>query len=481
MSGQAASSVPRRVSVMDERVDVAVLGAGPGGYVAAIRAAQLGLRVAVVEDTMWGGVCLNVGCIPTKALLRSAELADLLTHRASDFGLQGDLQFDYGKAFAHSRAVADRMARGVHFLMKKNKIVEVNGWGSFEDPRTLVVRRPGQPDRRLGFDHGIIATGATPKTLPGVSPGPAVVTYEGLILADRLPNSAVVAGSGPIGLEFAYIMAAFGTRVTLVEYLDRLAPGEDAEVSAELAKRYAKLGIEVITATAVESAAPDGDGVVVTLAPAAGGEPSQRRAGLLLQALGFRPRVTGFGLENTGVALDERGAIAIDESMRTSVPGLYAIGDVTAKAMLAHTAEAQGVIAAETIAGAPTVPIDYRMVPRATYCQPQIASFGLTEQEARAAGYDVRVGKFPFLANGKAVGLDEPAGFVKIVAQGERGEILGAHLIGPDVTELLPELTLAQLWDLTTAEVARNIHAHPTLSEAIKEACEGVTGQMINA
>ncbi|MCL2316790.1 MAG: dihydrolipoyl dehydrogenase [Actinomycetia bacterium] len=464
---------------MDTHVDVVVLGAGPGGYVAAIRAAQLGLRTAVVESRWWGGVCLNVGCIPTKALLRSAEIVDLMRRHAADFGIRGDFTYDYAPSFARSRAVANRMARGVHYLMKKNGITEIHGTGTFVDARTLTVPGADGAPQAIGFDQAIIATGASPILLPGLERGPRVITFLELITADTLPPSIVIAGAGPIGVEFAYLLAAYGVQVCLVEYLDRLLPNEDAEVSAELARRYAKLGIEVLTSTKVVSTSADPDGVTVELASAGGGEPTTKRAATLLCATGFRPNSTG--LESTGVVLDERGAIVVDEAMRTNVPGLYAIGDVTGKAMLAHVAEAQGVIAAETIAGHPTIPIDYRMVPRATYCQPQVASFGYTEQQARDAGFDVHVGKFPFAANGKAVGLGDPVGFAKVVIDGAHGELLGAHLIGPDVTELLPELTLAQLWDLTAHEVGRNIHAHPTLSEAIKEACDGALGRMINA
>ncbi|MCL1840552.1 MAG: dihydrolipoyl dehydrogenase [Propionibacteriaceae bacterium] len=464
---------------MDTHVDVAVLGAGPGGYVAAIRAAQLGLSAAVVEQQWWGGVCLNVGCIPTKSLLRNAELADLLTRHADDYGIGGQITLDYAKAYARSRAVSDRMARGVRYLMKKNHIEQVDGRGTFTDAHTLAV--DGPKPQTLTFDHAIVATGATPKMLRGIEPGPRVLTYRDLIMSEQLPASIVIAGSGPIGVEFAFVLASYGVQVCIVEYLDRMLPGEDAEVSAELAKRYAKLGIEVLTSTKVCGSVERDGLVTVNLEPVGGGEGFIRQADALLVAVGFAPSSAGFGLEGLGVALDASGAIVVDEAMRTSVAGLYAIGDVTGKAMLAHTASAQGMIAAETIAGRPTIPIDYRMIPHATYCQPQVASFGLTEAQAREQGLDIRVNKFPFLANGKAVGLGEPTGFVKIVADAAHGEILGAHLIGPDVTELLPELTLAQLWDLTTDEVARNIHAHPTLSEAVKQACEGINGQMIDA
>ncbi len=464
---------------MTTHFDVVVLGAGPGGYVAAIRASQLGLKVAVIEKQWWGGVCLNVGCIPTKALLRNAELAHVFTAEAKTFGIEGQVTFNYGTAFQRSRAVSDRMVKGVHFLMRKNKITELNGWGSFVDAKTITVATDSGQET-VTFDHCIIAVGATTKLLPGTQRTGRVFTYEEQILSDRVPGSIVICGAGAIGTEFAYVLANYGAKVTIVEYLDRMVPNEDPEVSAELLKAYKKLGVTVLTSTKVDSIEEDADGVNVTVSPAAGGAAQVLRADQVLQSLGFAPRTTGYGLENTGVALTDRGAIAIDDFMRTNVPGIYAIGDVTAKLMLAHTAEAQGVVAAETMAGAETMPINYDMIPRATYCQPQIGSFGYTEAQAKEKGHDVKVSKFPFSANGKAHGLGDATGFVKIVADARYNEILGAHMVGPDVSELLPELTLAQQWDLTADEVGRNIHAHPSLSEALKEAVEGIAGHMIN-
>ncbi|WP_329415092.1 dihydrolipoyl dehydrogenase [Streptomyces sp. NBC_00704] len=465
----------------DERFDVVVLGAGPGGYVAAVRAAQLGKRVAVVEEKYWGGVCLNVGCIPTKALLRNAELAHIVTREAKTFGIRvdGQVSFDYGEAYRRSRKVADGRVKGVHYLMKKNKITEFDGRGDFLDDHTLRVTGYDGETRTLGFDHCVIATGATPKLLPGTKRSARVVTYEEQILADDLPRSIVIAGAGAIGIEFAYVLHNYGVKVTIVEFLDRVAPLEDAEVSAELAKQYRKLGIDVLTSTRVESIDESGPQVRVTVTGKDGAQ-QVLEADKVLQAIGFAPNVTGYGLENTGVELTDRGAIDVDGRCRTSVPHIYAIGDVTAKLMLAHTAEAMGVIAAETLADAETMELDYVMIPRATYCQPQIASFGYTEAQARELGHDVKVAKFPFTANGKAHGLGDATGFVKLISDARYGELLGGHLIGPDVTELLPELTLAQQWDLTVHEVARNVHAHPTLGEAVKEAVHGLAGHMIN-
>jgi dihydrolipoamide dehydrogenase len=465
---------------MSEHYDLIVLGAGPGGYVAAIRAAQLGLRTAVVEEKYWGGVCLNVGCIPSKALLRNAELAHIFHTQAKTFGISGDVSFDYGAAFDRSRTVADGRVKGVHYLMKKNKIVEYDGRGTFRDANTIDVALSGGGSETLTFDNAIIATGSTVRLLPGVELSDNVVTYETQILDRDLPESIVIVGAGAIGMEFGYVLKNYGVDVTIVEYLDRALPNEDADVSKEITKQYRRLGIPIITSARVESVTDKGSSVVVGYT-AKNGSNETIEAARVLMSVGFAPRVEGYGLENTGVKLTDRGAIEIDDHMRTNVPHLYAIGDVTSKLQLAHVAEAQGVVAAETIGGAETMTLgDYRMMPRATFCQPQVASFGLTEQQARDEGYDVKVSTFPFTANGKAHGLAEPTGFVKLVADAKYNELLGGHLIGPDVSELLPELTLAQKWDLTANELARNVHTHPTLSEALQEAFHGLTGHMIN-
>jgi dihydrolipoamide dehydrogenase len=460
--------------------DVVVLGAGPGGYVAAIRAAQLGKKVAVVELKYWGGVCLNVGCIPSKALLRNAEIAHIITAEKKVFGIEGDATMAFGPTYARSRTVADASAKGVHYLMKKNSIDEIDGWGVITSPTSLDVTLADTSRRTVTFDNLIIGTGAVTRLIPGTSLSERVVTYEEQILTDQLPGSIIIAGSGAIGVEFAYVMTNFGVDVTIVEFLDRMVPTEDPDVSKELLKQYKKLGVKVLLSTKVETIDDTGDTVKVTVSPANGGGQQVLEADKVMQAIGFAPRVEGYGLESIGVALTDRGAIAVDERGRTNVDGIYAIGDVTGKLMLAHTAEAMGVVAAETIAGAETVEINFDMIPRATFCQPQIASFGYTEQQARDRGYDVKVAQFPFSANGKARGMAEGVGFVKIVADAEHNEIVGAHLIGPEVTELLPALTLAQKWDLTADEVARNVFAHPTLSEAMKEAVEGIAGHMIN-
>jgi dihydrolipoamide dehydrogenase len=455
--------------------NVVVLGAGPGGYVAAIRASQLGQSVAIIEEKYWGGVCLNVGCIPSKALLRNAEIAHIITHEKDTFGISGDATMDFGATHARSRSVADASAKGVHFLMKKNKITEIDGFGTITSPTS--VEAAGESHT---FDNLIIATGAKVRLVPGLALSDNVVTYEEQILDANLPKSIVIGGSGAIGVEFAYVLKNFGVDVTIVEFLDRMVPTEDADVSKELLKQYKKLGVNVLLSTAVKGVEDTGSGVRVTVAPAAGGDEQVLEADKFLAAFGFAPRTEGYGLEAAGVELTDRGAIAVDARGRTNVPNIYAIGDVTGKLMLAHTAEAMGVVAAETIAGAETMEINFDMIPRATFCQPQIASFGYSEAQAKEKGYEVKVASFPFSANGKARGMAEGVGFVKIVADAEFNEIIGAHMIGPEVTELLPALTLAQMWDLGADEVARNVFAHPTLSEAVKEAIEGIAGHMIN-
>ena len=446
---------------MTSHFDVVVLGAGPGGYVAAVRAAQLGLRTAVIEERYWGGVCLNIGCIPSKALLRNAELAHIFNTQAAMFGISGEATFDYGVAFDRSRTVADGRVKGVHYLMKKNGITELDGRGTFRDANTIDVAKADGSTETVTFANAIIATGSRVKLLPGVELSENIVTYETQILSRDLPRSIAIVGAGAIGMEFAYVLKNYGVDVTIIEFLDRALPNEDVDVSKEITKQYRKLGVPILTSTKVQTVTDNGASVTVTYT-GADDQPGSLEVDRVLMAVGFAPNVEGFGLEATGVALTDRGAIGIDEFMRTNVPHIYAIGDVTAMLMLAHVAEAQGVVAAETIGGAETMSLgDYRMMPRVTFCQPQVASFGLTEQQARDEGYDVKVATFPFTANGKAQGLGEPGGFVKLIADAKYLELLGGHLIGADVGELLPELTLAQKWDLGALELGRNVHTHP--------------------
>lgn len=466
-----------------EHFDVVVLGAGPGGYVSAIRASQLGLKVAVVEKQYWGGICLNVGCIPSKALLKNAEVAHIFNHEAKTFGISGDATFDFGVAHARSRKVSEGIVKGVHYLMKKNKITEIDGLGVFKDAKTLEISGGKDAGKMVTFDNCIIATGSVVRSLPGVEIGGNIVSFEEQILNSEAPNSMVIVGAGAIGMEFAYVLANYGVDVTIVEFMDRVLPNEDADVSKEITKQYKKLGVKLLTGFKTTAIRDLGSGVEVDVESKDGSKSETLRADRVMVSIGFAPRVEGYGLENTGVKLTDRGAIDIDDRMRTNVPGIYAIGDVTAKLQLAHVAEAQGVVAAETIAGAETEELgDYMMMPRATFCNPQVASFGYTEAQAKEkfADREIKTATFPFSANGKAQGLVESAGFVKIVADAEFGELLGAHMVGASVSELLPELTLAQRFDLTCEEIGRNVHTHPTLSEAMKEAAEGIMGHMIN-
>jgi dihydrolipoamide dehydrogenase len=462
---------------MSNQYNVVVLGAGPGGYVAAIRAAQLGLKTAVIEKEYWGGVCLNIGCIPSKALLKNAELAHTLKHRGKEFGFSFDnLTIEYEVAFQRSRQVSDRLVKGVGFLMKKNKIDTIEGTGTLTNANTIKVQLNEGGEQEVTADNIIIATGARPRLLPGIElDGQKVITYVEAITSDTLPQKAVIVGGGAIGVEFAYVWANYGVDVTIIEMLPRILPNEEPEVSSVIEKAYKKLKVNLKTDTTVDKFDTSGDGVKLTLS-----DGSTLDCDQVMIAINFIPNTEEIGLEEVGVKLTERGAIDIDSSMRTSVPNIYAIGDVATEYKLAHIASAMGIVAAETIAGHPTVTLDYRMMPRATYCVPQVASFGYTEAQAKEAGYEVNVGQFPFQPNGKALGLGERDGFVKIIADARYGEILGAHLVGPDVTELLPELTLAHNAELTAEEIARNVHAHPTLSEVLMEAAHGVEGQAIH-
>ncbi|MAS32660.1 MAG: dihydrolipoyl dehydrogenase [Anaerolineaceae bacterium] len=466
---------------MANEYDVVVVGAGPGGYTAAIRASQLGLKTAIVEKKYWGGVCLNVGCIPSKALLYNAEIAHIINHESKALGINidGSVSMDYGVAHKRSRQVAGRLSKGVQYLMKKNKIDSYDGWGTFTGPNAMDVELEGGKKESISFKNAIIATGATNRLIPGTQLSDRVVTYEELILSETLPKSIIIAGAGAIGVEFAYVLYNYGVDVTIVEFLDRIVPLEDEEVSAELHKQYERYGIKLMVGTRVDSIEDTGKVAKVTVT---GPDDKQQtlEADMVLQAIGFQPRTEGFGLENTGVQLTERGAIDVNEKMQSNVSHIYAIGDVTMKKALAHVAENMGIIAAENIAGAETITLDYRFMPAATYCQPQIASFGYTEIQAREAGFDINVAKFPFQPNGKALGMNSNIGFVKLISDKKYGEILGAHMIGPGVTELLPELTLARFAELTPDEIARNVHPHPTLSEAVKEAAHGLEGHMIN-
>lgn len=462
--------------------DVVVIGAGPGGYVAAVRSAQLGLKTAIVEKQWMGGVCLNVGCIPSKSLLKNADVAHTLRERGKEFGFSVEnLTLDYSVAVKRSRQVSDRLVRGVGFLMKKNNIDVHMGTAFLQSKDTIKVTDKDGKVTQLKTKNVIIATGSHTFIIPGVTvDGQKIVTYQEAILQEKLPQSVVIIGAGAIGVEFATVWNAYGAKVTLVEMLPRVLPLEDEETSAELAKAYQKRGIQILTSHKVMAVETTDAGVRVRVSPGEGKEEKVLEAEQAMIAIGFRPNTKDLGLEGVGVKLDQRGFIQIDERMATSVPGVYAIGDVTGQLLLAHVASAQGIVAAENIAGVETVTLNYKMMPRATYSHPQVASFGYTEAEAKEKGYEVKVGRFPFQPNGKALGLGDYAGFVKIITDAKHGEILGAHLVGPDVSELLPELTLAQRMEMTTEEIARNVHAHPTLSEVLMEAAEAAEGHAIH-
>ena len=468
--------------------DVVVVGSGPGGYVAAIRAAQLGLKTAIVERESLGGVCLNWGCIPTKALIHNAEILETL-HDAADYGFTFDnLKVNFGAAVKRSRDVVGRQTKGVGFLMKKNKIDVINGQAAFVDAHTLQVG-PSEyiadaKAQTVTSANIIVATGARARSLPGTQiDGKRIIQYRDAVVLSEVPQKLIVVGSGAIGMEFSYVYSTYGADVTVIEMLDTILPLEDAEVAAEVHKVFTKKGVKIHTSTRTEKVEIGEDGVTVTVKNLKDDKVTTLQADKVLMAIGVQPNTDGIGLDKAGVTLDNRGFIGIDANMRTNIPGIYAIGDCTGKLALAHVASAMGVVAAETIAGAPTLPIPaerYIFMPRCTYCEPQVASLGYTEAQAKEKGFDIKVGKFPFMPNGKAQGLNAKVGFVKIIADAKYGEILGAHLVGPDVTELLPELSLAQFMEITPAEIARSVHAHPTLSEALMEAAHGVEGQPIH-
>jgi dihydrolipoamide dehydrogenase len=456
------------------KVDVVVVGTGPGGYVAAIRCAQLGLSVATVEDDRPGGVCLNWGCIPTKALLRNAEVVHLF-HRAEEFGikLKDGFEPDYAEAVRRSRRVADRMAKGVEFLFRKNKIALVPGRGVLRSPTTVEVTGADGPTTLEGRAV-ILATGSEPRSLPGVQIDERrVISSNGAVRNEHRPASLVIIGAGAVGVEFADVYSAYGTTVTLLEALPRVVPIEDEDVSAQLARVFARRKIETRTGVKVQSVTPGDAGVRVTT------DAGTLDVEQVLVAVGRGARVTGVGLDTLDIAM-ERGFVKVSPTMETSVKGIYAIGDMAGPPLLAHKAMAEGVVAAEAIAGKSPRPVDYANVPSCTYCRPQIASLGLTEARARENGREVSVGKFPFTASGKAVALGDTDGFIKVVADKATGELLGVHIIGPEATEIIHEFAVGRTLEATLEEIIHTIHAHPTLSEAALEATLAALGQAIH-
>ena len=460
---------------METSYDLVVIGSGPGGYVAAIRAGQLGLKAAVIEREALGGTCLNWGCIPTKALLKNAEIVSYV-RRAEEFGLKFDgFHADYTVAMSRSRRVVDRNTRGVRFLLRKNNVDHIEGTGRLADPNRVAIEPSGDV---IEAKNIIIATGSRPRTIPSLPvDGIRIITSRESIVLTDLPSSMVIVGGGAIGVEFAYVYAMYGVEVTIVELLPRLVPNEDEDISAQLERSFKSAGMNIMTGAGVTGVQTRPDGVTVTVEQ--GGTSQTIDTGMVLVAIGVQPNVEDMGLEAAGVSV-ERSGIVVDEFLSTTAPGVYAIGDVTGKMPLAHVASAQAVTAVEHIMGMEPQPMDYVNMPRTTYCNPQIASFGLTEAQAREQGYDVSVGTFNALANGKALAMGETEGMVKLVVDSRYGELLGGHMIGPEVTELLGELSMTRMLEGTTLELGWTVHPHPSLSEMLKEAALSAQGRAVH-
>jgi dihydrolipoamide dehydrogenase len=464
--------------VTDSEYDVAVIGGGPGGYVAAIRAAQLGLKACVIERDALGGVCLNWGCIPSKALLKNAEILSYI-HRADQFGLRFDnFSADYSVAVGRSRQVVDRMTRGIGFLLRKNNVEHIAGTARLTSANSIdVVGADGQSSQ-VRTRNIIVATGARPRSIPPLPvDGQRIITSREAIVAEDVPASIAIVGGGAIGVEFAYVYRMYGSSVTIIELLPRLVPNEDEEISQQLERAFGRDGIELKTGAGVTAAQADASGVTLTIEK--DGSTETARFDKVLVAIGVQPNTEDLGLEALGVATD-RGYITVDDQMATNVAGVYAVGDVTGKLALAHVASAQGVTAVESIAGEETQPLDYSLMPRATYCHPQVASMGLTEAQAREQGYEVKIGRFNVQASGKAVAMGENDGLVKLVIDAKYGELLGGHMCGPEVTELLGELSMTKLLEGTTLELGWAVHAHPTIAEMVHEAALDAEGRVLH-
>jgi len=464
----------------DASFDVVVLGGGPGGYVAAIRAAQLGFSTAVVEREHLGGICLNWGCIPTKALLRTAEIAHILRDQAKDFGftIEG-FSYDIAQVVARSRRVADRLSRGVATLMKKNGIRVFDGAGALAAPGLVAVRKQGAPVAEVAARHIILATGARAKTLPGLEPdGERVWTYKEAMVPPAMPKSVLVVGSGAIGIELASFYRNLGAEVTVVEVLPRILPVEDEEISTLARKIFAKQGMQIHTGAKLGAVEKRGTGVATTIT-LAGGETVALEAERVISAVGITGNVEDIGLDGTAVVV-ERGHVVVNEWLQTAEPGVYALGDLAGPPWLAHKAMHEGVICVEHIAGEQVEPLDVTMIPGCTYSLPQIASIGLTEEKAREGGREVRIGRFPWLGNGKAIALGETEGLVKTIFDAKSGELLGAHLLGPDVTELIQGYAIARGLETTEHELMRTIFPHPTLSEAMHESVLAAYGRALH-
>lgn len=463
-----------------EKYDVLVIGSGPGGYVTAIRASQLGMKVAIIEKAELGGVCLNWGCIPTKSLLKSAQVFDYLNH-AADYGIQidGSANADFGAMVKRSREVAGGMSKGVQFLLKKNKVEVIQGTAKLTKDKKVEVTGADKKKTTYEAPHVILATGARSRELPNLpQDGKKIIGYREALTLDKQPESMVVVGSGAIGSEFAYFYSTIGTKVTLVEFMDNIVPVEDDEVSKQLARSFKKAGIDVRTSSEVTKADTSGKKVKVIIKDKKGKE-EVVEADIVLSAVGITPNTENLGLEEAGVTL-EKGRVKVDEFYQTSVPGIYAIGDIVPGQALAHVASAEGIICVEKIAGHHPEPLNYSNIPGCTYTGPEVASVGLTEKAAKEAGYELKVGKFPFSASGKASAAGHKDGFVKLIFDAKYGELLGAHMIGANVTEMIAELVVARKLETTGHELIKAVHPHPTLSEAVMEAAAAAYGEVIH-
>jgi len=463
---------------MAKNYDLIVIGSGPGGYVAAIRASQLGMSVGVVEKESLGGICLNWGCIPTKALLKSAEVMDYFSH-AKDYGISVDgYKHDFDEVVKRSRGVAGKMSKGVNFLFRKNKIDALMGTGKLRSKKEVEVTDESGKKTVYQAKNIILATGARSRSLPNMAiDGEKIIGYRKAMTSDKQPETMIVVGSGAIGIEFAYFYSAMGTKVTVVEYLDRILPREDEEVSSQMARIYKKRGMEIMTSAEVTGVDTSGKGVVATVKTSKGEK--KLEADILLSAVGVVANIEGLGLEEQGIKV-EKGKVVVDEFYRTNQDGIYAIGDMTSGPALAHVASHEGIICVEKMAGMDIEPLDYTNIPSCTYCQPEVASVGLTEADAREQYGEIKVGKFPFSASGKASASGKNDGFVKVIFDGKYGEFLGAHMIGAGVTDMIAEVVVARKLETTGHEIIKAVHPHPTMSEAVMEAAAAAYDEVIH-